>query len=431
MNKLFLPFILSVLLCPSVFPRHDTFQQIEGYFSEYDSICRADGGRLCGINLRAPFLFISPERKVYANAADMEGYLEPSASLFVGSFPKELSPANSTINFGGRKWVMVMLPVPENRFARQSLFMHEVFHFWQDSLRLPLHSYQNNHLEEKWARIYLKLEWNALDKALDADESERQQHLLAAIAFRAYRHSLYPDDMKDELSFEQDEGLPQYVGMRLAARSREEWIAELHRSQEEYARKDNLVRTFAYHSGALYGFFLAQKQPDWLTRFRDGDDLGLLLQKTYALSLPSSGETYIDSVRTVYDYAALLAQETAREEKRNAWIAEQKALFLSSETLTLPLSSIQMSFDPNGVKQLGDVGTLYTQIRLVDDWGILEVRQNGCLITPDWRFIRVPCPIIPEGKVIETENWRLELKDGYRCVRDTTGGFRVSMLSEN
>lgn len=320
---------------------------------------------------------------------------------------------------------MVMLPVPAERFARQSLCMHEVFHYWQDSLHLPLHSYQNNHLEEKAARLYLQLEWNALDKALDADDASRHRHLLAALSFRACRHSLFPDKVQDELAFEQDEGLPQYVGMTLAARSPEEWITELHRSKEEYAQKDNLVRTFAYHSGALYGFFLEQKEPDWLAHFRDGDDLGLLLQKAYALSLPNDTEAYVDSVRAAYDYDALWAQETAREEERNAWIARQKAIFLSPKTLTLPLSSIQMSFDPNGVKPLGDLGTLYTRIRLVDDWGILEVRQGGSLISPDWRFIRIPCPTAPQGNVIETADWRLELNANYHCVPDTTGGFRV------
>ena len=425
MNKLFLSFVLSVLFSPSLFPQQFTSPQIEGYFSEFDSLCQADGGRLCGINLRAPFLFVTPERKVYANVSDVEGYLKPCGSLFVGSFPEELNPANSTIDFGGKHWAMVMLPVPEERFARQSLCMHEVFHYWQDSLHLPLHSYQNNHLEEKAARLYLQLEWNALDKALDADDASRHRHLLAALSFRAYRHSLFPDKVQDELAFEQDEGLPQYVGMTLAARSPEEWMAELHRSKEEYAQKDNLVRTFAYHSGALYGFFLEQKEPDWLARFHDGDDLGVLLQKAYALSLPNDTEAYVDSVRAAYDYASLLAQETAREEERNAWIARQKTIFLSPETLTLPLSSIQMSFDPNGVKPLGDLGTLYTRIRLVDDWGILEVRQGGSLITPDWRFIRIPCPTTPQGNVIETADWRLELNANYHCVPDTTGGFRV------
>ena len=162
-----------------------------------------------------------------------------------------------------------------------------------------------------------------------------------------------------------------------------------------------------------------------LARFRDGDDLGVLLQKAYALSLPNDTEAYVESVRAAYDYASLLAQETAREEERNAWIARQKTIFLSPETLTLPLSSIQMSFDPNGVKPLGDLGTLYTRIRLVDDWGILEVRQGSSLITPDWRFIRIPCPTTPQGNVIETADWRLELNANYHCVPDTTGGFRV------
>lgn len=427
-NSFSLLFLLSSLLSSSVVSQQSIYRKVEGYFAEFDSICQVDGGRLCGINLHVPFLFVSPERTVYANASDEEGYLKPFGSLFIGSFPKELSPANSLIDFGGRKWTMVMLPVPENRFARQSLFMHEVFHYWQDSLHLPLHTYQNNHLEEKLARIYLKLEWNALDKALDADEAGRQKHLLAAISFRAFRHSLYPDNVPDELAFEQDEGMPQYAGMRLAARSGAEWIAELHRSKEEYTRKDNLMRTFAYLSGAFYGFFLEQKQSDWLIRFHDGDDLGVLLQKAYALSLPSSVEAYVDSVREAYDYAALWAQETAREEERNTWIARQKAMFFSPETLTLPLSSMQMSFDPNGVKSLDKVGTLYSTIRLVDDWGILEVHRNGCLITPDWRFVRIPCTIAPAGNVIETADWHLELNDGFACVPDTTGGFRVMRI---
>jgi hypothetical protein len=73
-----------------------------------------------------------------------------------------------------------------------------------------------------------------------------------------------------------------------------------------------------------------------------------------------------------------------------------------------------------------DNGTVYPNIRVTDNWGVLTV-ENGALMSSNWNKISVTVPLKNETKNIYGDGWKLELKDGYSVVKDETiGNYKLS-----
>lgn len=53
---------------------------------------------------------------------------------------------------------------------------------------------------------------------------------------------------------------------------------------------------------------------------------------------------------------------------------------------------MNVSFDPRNIIPVEDKGTVYPQIRVTDNWGILEVTK-GALMSPNWDKISVSSPV--------------------------------------
>ena len=86
---------------------------------------------------------------------------------------------------------------------------------------------------------------------------------------------------------------------------------------------------------------------------------------------------------------------------------------MTQDIKKLPLRNMQISFDPNSIIPLENIGNIYKSVRLVDDWGILESKNNGAvLITEDWKYVILPFAnsIKSYDNVEETESWKLQLK---------------------
>lgn len=138
-----------------------------GYFQEAENICRADGGKLWGVSLCAPILFIDPKtRSVVANERDAEGVLTKQENVFTGHLPERVNIANTSIDWSGTRWAMIIWPLPENEYERANLLAHESWHRIQDALKLPATMPANAHLDSPQGRLWLQLEWRALAAAL-------------------------------------------------------------------------------------------------------------------------------------------------------------------------------------------------------------------------------------------------------------------------
>src|SRR4051812_44336904 len=60
---------------------------------------------------------------------------------------------------------------------------------------------------------------------------------------------------------------------------------------------------------------------------------------------------------------------------------------------TLAFLHMHIAFDPNTVQPIGAPGTVYPTLRVVDDWGVLEV--TGGALVKDWKARVVPAPPSP------------------------------------
>lgn len=220
------------------------------YFQEARTLSDQDGGRLWGPSLYGPMLFVDgASRAVVTNGPDTKGALHRQGEAWEGSLPATVGVANTTLEWSGTRWTMVMWPLPEDRHTRDILMMHECFHRIQGGLGLGIQDRPCGHLDAKEGRIWLQLEWRALAEALVAHGPGRHRAIQDALLFRAYRRSLFPTAAGAELNMELKEGLAEYTGIRSSARSEAQAITDALVDLYRYAHMPTFVRSFAYASG--------------------------------------------------------------------------------------------------------------------------------------------------------------------------------------
>jgi hypothetical protein len=399
------------------------------YFQEMQTISQQDNGKLWGISLYGPMLFVDGEtRTIVANQADLEGNLTKQGEVFVGEFPVENNIANTATDWAGVKWTMIIWPLPEDRYDRACLMVHESFHRIQDDLGFPASNPPNNHLGTRDGRIWLQLEWRALREALRHQGRERRKAVRDALIFRSYRRSLFDKADIEEPALEMNEGIAEYTGIKLSGRSDTEIVDYVAKRLEKYEGKESFVRFFAYMSGPTYGILLDQTGVDWRKNLKSEDDLGLLLQSSLSIKLPKALQD--EAARMVRDYNgnALIAAETELESVHEKRLAEYKAKLVDGPVLIIPLQKPHVGFNPNNLQPLGDFGTVYPTIRVTDSWGILTV-TSGALLSSSWTRIYVPAPKNPDAHPLEGDGWTLELNEGWKLESaERKGDFIVTKL---
>jgi hypothetical protein len=402
------------------------------YFREAEQLSAADGGRLWGIALYGPMLFADrATRELVANTADEAGELEARAGIYVGAVPNDQNLANTAIEWAGQRWTMVLWPLPTNRYDRQRLMMHELFHRVQPALGITGSDPVNAHLETRGGRIWLRLEWRALGEALLREGAERTQAVADALAFRATRHGLFPEGAGAERALEQNEGLAEYTGLTLSGLPARVLADRAAVGLADREGSERLARSFAYASGPAYGVLLDEAGADWRDRARAGADLGELLAEAYGVEPdPGSAQRRVAD----YDGERLIAIETRRAERIAAELARLREIFLEGPTLRLvPEGSFRYAFDPNGATPLADRGTVYESSRVSAAWGVLTVESGGVLLELSELGITgvvVPARADAAGPPLEGEGWRLELAEGWRVVPAERPGSWVVVKEE-
>lgn len=86
-------------------------------------------------DLYGPILLIDPKtREIFANEANENGILKANSSIYTGVLSDKINIANTAVNWNGKRWAMMMLPLPKNKYNRMGLLAHESFHRIQPSL---------------------------------------------------------------------------------------------------------------------------------------------------------------------------------------------------------------------------------------------------------------------------------------------------------
>jgi len=401
------------------------------YFQQLEQTSARDGKGLWGIPICGPIFFVDRKtREVVANQGDAEGLLKPLDGVFVGSFPKEKNVANTAIDWAGVSWTMVLWPVPEWRQARERLLVHECFHRIQGSIGLPARDAVNSHLESRDGRIWLQLEWRALERALRQSGEARKHSIADALLFRAYRHSLFSDAAENESKLELNEGLAEYTGMKLSSETTEELAVRANQAIRDSRNAATLGRSFAYVSGPAIGALLDLRGKPWRTRVAAVGDLGRMLTAAYVIPYPHPDARRAEAAGSRYGAEEVIGFENRREEKRLRDVASAKRRFLEGPVLVLPLSpNVSYSYDPNNVFAIDATNTVYPILRLVDEWGILEVGDGAWLMRDSkgaFTRAQVEAPALLSARPLKGKGWSLELKEGWSVVAgERAGDFRV------
>jgi hypothetical protein len=393
-------------------------------FAEAKSLCSADAGKLWGVSLCGPIMFVdAPSRSIVASEGDGKGALTLKDGAFVGVMPADQNIANTAVEWSGKQWTQMLWPLPADERLRATLIMHELFHRIQDRLALPPQtSGDNAHLDELRGRYYMLLEWRALAHALEShDDATRRDAARDALLFRAERYRIYPRAAAQEHALEQNEGLAEYTGVRLGNPTSELRMKMALHDLSAHAHDATLVRSFAYATGPAYGLLLDRYAPRWRKELETGAGLNVLLERALHVATLGYSDRFTAARAARYGARALHAAEAERDSKRQKQLAANRRKFVDGPVLTLRFRHMNVQFNPQNLQPLGDAGTVYPTIRVTDDWGVIE-GTSGALMKPDWSALVVPAPASTTGSSIAGDGWTLELKPGWKIVPDARSG---------
>lgn len=390
------------------------------YFMEAKVLSEKDNSRLWGVKFYDPMMFVDLKtRFIITNKADLQENLKQDGNVFVGYLKPEDAIANTAVKWAGETWMMIMWAAMSNDILkRTNLMMHELYHCIQTKIGLPTQACDNKHLDQMKARIWIKMEWNALEKAIFSRGKERKQSIKNAIEFRSYRHSIYPEAQENEIKLEMNEGIAEYTGFKLSLLKKKDQLNYFKTSIPERKNVKSYVRSFAYVSGPLYGYLLDEKSDDWRSGLTQNSDLGVLLANLYEIHNNCDDEETIIAQAQKYDYTNVFNFESQREKQRLLKLKVLEDKFINNSVLKLNLKNIGIAFDPRTLQPFKNYGTVYQTIRVTDDWGILEVK-NEALMSADWSMITVSTEgILIEGELIKGDGWTLQLKEGWKIEND-------------
>jgi hypothetical protein len=377
-------------------------QRAEAYFKEAATICQRDGGRLWGVSLCGPMVFADARTRTVATN-------QPRPT---GELPRSLGFANAPVEWGGSRWAAYIwdFTTSLDPRARAAFMLHELFHRIQADLGLitaggPARA-GNEHLDTVEGRVWLRLEWRALARALGQSGDDRKRAVSDAAAFRLARRSQFANAAENERVEEIREGLAQYTGTVATAASHPEAAASA-REQLDAAEGHETFLQQAYTTGVAYGILLDDASADWRRRVRSDSDLGQMLMA--ALDVTPVANAVEAAAR--YGGVELRAAEQTRAEQRKAVVRDLQNRFVDGPVLLVP-SGGGAAFNAVGATPIPGVGTVYfNQYATKAEWGALEATK-GVLIR-DNGTRQLPGPVRIEGATLTGDGWTVTVARGW------------------
>jgi hypothetical protein len=371
-------------------------------------------------------------RMIVTNQSDGDGRLIKKGTVFVGRLPDEANIANTATTWAGVKWTMIIFPLPADKHDRAQLMLHELFHRAQTDLGFALSNPANNHLDSFAGRLWLQLEWRALQRALTQAGIERRKAIEDALIFRAHRREIFPQASRHENDLELNEGLAEYTGVKLRGTTDRESAKFFARELKAFESRPTFVRSFAYASGPAYGLLLDQAKPNWRKQIKQVGDLAAMLANALGFKLPVKLKQEAERRAKQDDCTSLVATETERETRRQKRVAEYRARFVEGAVLVIPLTrDVQYSFNPNNLEVLDESNSLFPNVRISDVWGILNVTNGAVLTRKDGRVVKVTiaAPTNLQAQPLQGDGWTLELKAGWKLeAGDRQGDYTIKSL---
>jgi hypothetical protein len=388
------------------------------YFKSIKEICDRDNGALWGNNLYGPLLFVDRNsRRIITNMPDKQGLLKGKDGVYTGIIPKESLISNTPVNFGETLFAMTPLPPEEDEFKIKTAAIHSLFHRYQRTSGTSSYGYNTNNMDEKEARLWIKLEWKALRKALTSEGEEQKLAIRDALIFRGTNREFYRKYAKDENLFENYEGLATFTYTLLCTKSQEEYKARIFENLDRVYSMQSYSRSYGFIHGALYATLLKDKGFDFSKIKTNDTDLGNAVKELYNIELPSVCRDVAGSLALSYNISEINQEEDQRLADLKESIHKQVSIFTEKPVVFIELESPYFDFEPEDIHSLDTLGTLYNSIRVSDNWGKLTVNKGGCLVSNNFKFLRVTAKgFKADQKHISGEDWVMLLNNDYELV---------------
>ena len=402
--------VLLGLLCVCAPAQAQDFSRESAAASELHAMCARDHARLWGADLCGPLLVADPSTRIaWASQADGENKLTRQGDGWTGALPQGVGIANTSMEWAGVRWIMVMGPLPADASERRVLVAHEAWHRVQQSIGLPQAPSDCVHLETERGRTLMRLEMRALAVAMRANGAARWNATRDALAFRAQRLAAFPEAQTQETALDRNEGLASYTGVKLGAgRAPFSYAAQ---TLDTFDHHQALARAYAYATGPAYGLLLDQRGQTWRRHLGADAPADLLARALGAAA---------QSVST-YGADQIAAEEGARAEAQRLRVAELRARFSVGPRLVLPLTQMRMEFDPNHVTPVDGMGNVYQSLTIHDAWGELRATE-GAAIFSDYQHATAAGP---DESGLAGPGWTVQLHPGYRVTAPDAAGVRT------
>jgi hypothetical protein len=385
-----------------------------GAYRDLQTICAEDRGRLWGVDICGPMLVVDPAtRATWASESDGAGVFSDTGAGWTGTLPADVTVANTAVEWAGRRWIMVIAPLPESDVGRRTLVAHEAWHRIQPQLGLAAtRGADALHLDDEQARVLLRLEFRALATALRSRGRARRQATSDALIFRAERIAPSPAAAASEAALFRNEGLASYTGVRLGVRENPDLYAA--RTLDDFDTHEAYARAFAYAAGPGYGLLLDDIVPRWRTELGPYSPPDLLLNE---LQPRIGNRGALRQARERYGAAEVAAAEQRRAQALAVRRAELRRLYAEGPRLEAPLISMRMEFNPSQITPVPDLGSFYGRLTVRDAWG--ELRTEGALISTDFQRV---VAANPDGTGLAGPGWSLTLSPGYQLSQTSAPG---------
>jgi len=431
MKKTALLFISLMVLLLRTNATNDSINitQARVYFSEVEKICNEDNGKFWGMDMYGPLMFIDQNnRMVISNETDNKGLFKSQGDVFVGKFPDSLTMANTSFEFNGKVWTMVIWQaLSKDYYDRNSLILHELWHSKQEKLGFPSTYSKNTHLDLLYGRILLKMEWIALLKAFTENENRRTEHVKDALCFRKYRHDIFDSSQETESRFELHEGLAEYTGIAMAELPDSLLISTLKNKVSNNMDNHNLLMSCAYTTGPLYGLLLDKMNNNWRSKLTVKSDLGSILANEIGNPEINPDSCQINRLYEKYKAYDLIDKEKEYDIEKKEFLADCREKLVNDKKLTIPMAISKISFNPYGVVPFDKHGRIYKSLKARGEWGVM-VAEKAALIDPMWQNIIISYPKKIDNNKASGDGWNITINEGWEFTKNINGDYCLSKI---
>jgi hypothetical protein len=289
--------------------------------------------------------------------------------------------------------------------------LHEMCHYWVEKNNIHL-SYNNSHVDNKWARIYLILELRALQHALLSTDEQEEQAIIDALTFRKQRHLLFPEQVEEENKFEFDEGFPEFVAYTLFYPNSNSIKERLYEIIENQINQKSFYRNFGYTTGAVYAHLIHDFKLYRVTLFQNLNIVAAMIQSRKIIAIP---DTIPPFCKDKYNFEQVKYYEDSIEQQRLYLLDSIKYQLTDGAKIIIKDEQSVIGFNPNEMFAIDTLGTYFSLLEISGDFGFLKT-EKGAILQNNVILVFIDKHVAGNKKTVK-ETFGITLNKGWRMKK--------------